>query len=432
MSGPASRWPGSLHARLLLAVLGTIVALQALSLLSLGAWRGWQARVLANGLIVEELRHERARLLALPATARAAALLGRERAAYGWRLVASGEPAVPVHDSDLDDLVRAAAQAGLPRPVATQRDGRPALRVALDGGQDLMIVFRDELPTTRPSGAELLAWLAAVALLVGMAAWRLVSQLTRPLRDAAAAARAMTADLDREPLPEQGPEEVRTLTRTLNALQHEVRRQLRARASLLAAVTHDLKAPLTRMKLRSSALEDAELRRRLEHDLDLMDALVEQGLAYARSERLQETRVAVDLDALLDNLAEQARDLGQDCRYAGPGVVTLVAAPRALQRLLQNLVDNALRYAGSAEIELDERADGVEIRVLDRGPGVAGGDLERMFEPFVRGAAARGDDGGSGLGLAIARNLARAHGGELALEPRDGGGLVARVRLPRA
>nr|WP_242478637.1 sensor histidine kinase [Rubrivivax gelatinosus] len=162
-----------------------------------------------------------------------------------------------------------------------------------------------------------------------------------------------------------------------------------------------------------------------------MDALVEQGLAYARSERLQETRVAVDLDALLDNIAEQARDLGQDCRYAGAGAVTLVAAPRALQRLLQNLVDNALRYAGSAEIELAERADGVEIRVLDRGPGVAGGDLERMFEPFVRGAAARGDDGGSGLGLAIARNLARAHGGELALEPRDGGGLMARVRLPR-
>lgn len=109
-----------------------------------------------------------------------------------------------------------------------------------------------------------------------------------------------------------------------------------------------------------------------------------------------------------------------------------MAAPRALQRLVQNLVDNALRYAGGAEIELDERPDGVEIRVLDRGPGVPDVELQRMFDPFVRGAAARGDDGGSGLGLAIARNLARAHGGELVLEARDGGGLVARVRLPRA
>ncbi len=333
--------------------------------------------------------------------------------------------------TELQTLARAVAQGGR-GALAVRWQGQPALRVRLDQDQDLVLLFFQPLPSTRPTLGAALGYVALLSLLVGTVAWWAVSLVTAPLRRVTNAAQALTANLQQQPLPEEGSHEVRALAYSLNALQREVLRQLRARTGILAAVTHDLKSPLTRMKLRVSLLPDADLRRRMEQDLDDMDALVDEGLAYVRSEQLHEPLVPVDLMALLDNLVEQAVDLGQQCSVSGRVSAPLIAAPRALQRLLQNLLDNAVRYGGSAEIEMMESVDGVVVTVSDRGPGLPEEDLARMFEPFVRGDNSRGRDlGGTGLGLAIARNIAQAHGANLVLLNRTGGGLMARLQFPR-
>jgi signal transduction histidine kinase len=162
-----------------------------------------------------------------------------------------------------------------------------------------------------------------------------------------------------------------------------------------------------------------------------MASLVAEGLAFAGSETLREPRVRVDLNAVIENVLEPMIDLGHDCRYSPVALPPVMAAPQTLARLVQNLVDNALRYGGSAEVHAQVADGEAGIDVADRGPGLPQAELERMFEPFVRGDASRGRDlGGTGLGLAIARNIAQAHGGRVWLEPRNGGGLVARLRWP--
>jgi len=217
----------------------------------------------------------------------------------------------------------------------------------------------------------------------------------------------------------------------LNVLREQVQRQLQARTQILAAVSHDLKTPITRMQLRVAALPHGHERRRLQADLDAMAALVAEGLEFAGSESLREPFVSVDLNAVIENLLEPLIDLGHDCHYPPSALPPVKAAPQALSRCLQNLVDNALRYGGSVEVLAHVGPDEAAVDVADRGPGLPAADLERMFEPFLRGDASRGRDlGGTGLGLSIARNLAQAHGGRLWLEPRPGGGLVARLRWP--
>lgn len=423
--------PVSLHARLLAIVLLTIVVLQVVSLASVGAWRGWQVRELANGLIVSDLQHQLTRLQGLAAPERPGALQHQERGDYGWQLVAATRFLPEDADTELQTLARAAVQRGVQGAHAVRWQSQPALRVRLDQNQDLLMCFVQPLPSTRPSLGAALSYVALLGLLVGAIAWWAVSLVTAPLLRVTRAAQALTANLQQPALPEEGSHEVRALAQSINALQSEVLRQLRARTGILAVVTHDLKSPLTRMKLRTSLLTDPDFRRRLEQDLDAMDALVDEGLAYARSEQLHESLVPVDLMALIDNLVDQAVDMGHRCSVSGCVQSPLMAAPRALQRLLQNLLDNALRYGGSAEIELTEDADGVVVTVSDRGPGLAEADLERMFEPFVRGDNSRGRDlGGTGLGLAIARNIAQAHRANLVLRNRVGGGLMARLQFP--
>ena len=168
--------------------------------------------------------------------------------------------------------------------------------------------------------------------------------------------------------------------------------------------------------------------------MDVMDGLINEGLEFARSAQLREELLTLDLAALLESLVEQALDLGQECTFHPPEhPVPVRAAPRALTRWVQNLLDNALRYGGSADVSLHAGNDGVEVRIADRGPGLAKADLERMFEPFVRGEKSRGrDSGGTGLGLAIARNIAHSLGGRTWLSARPGGGVVAHMWLPPA
>lgn len=426
------RPPLSLRARLLLILLLALLAVQVLSMGAVGWSRGQGARHLVNGLIARDVLQVHDTLQALSADGRAAALQALARADYRWQLLPAADtlPAEPA--TRLQDLVQRVdgERPGLGvRAVRWQAE--PALRLRLADGQDLVVVLTRGLPASTPPAGLALAWLAAVTLAVAGVAWLAVTLATRPLAQAADAARAMAANLDSPPMPEQGPPELAGLARAMNALQQQVQRQLAARTRILAAVSHDLKTPITRLQLRAASLPEGAERQRLEHDLDAMSALVDEGLAYARSEQLHEARSPVDLNALLENIVEQAQDMGQDCRYVAQPLAPLTVAPRALARLLQNLVDNAIRYGGQAEIEVQPLGDEIELRVGDRGPGLPTADLERLFEPFVRGDPSRArDSGGTGLGLAIARNIAQSLGGRLWLEPRPGGGLLARLRLP--
>jgi protein-histidine pros-kinase len=423
----------SLRWRVLLVLLLALLAVQLLSFAAVGWLRGLDARHLANALIAGDLVRVHTQLQATPADQRTPLMGLLDRAGYRWALaartaVSSNAP----HDAQLADLVRAVVQVrpGTP-PRATVWQLWPALRWELDASTDLVVYFPDGLGTSRPSGLAALVYVLAVTAAVTLVAWLAVSLATRPLASAAAAARRMSLSLPGPALDERGPPEVRELARALNLLREEVRQQLQARTQILAAVSHDLKTPITRMQLRVAALPDGSARSRLQGDLDAMAALVAEGLAFAGSETLREPFVSVDLNAVIENLLEPLIDLGHECHYRPSALPPVKAAPQALSRLLQNLVDNALRYGDSVDVQAHVHFGEAGIDVADRGPGLPTADLERMFQPFLRGDASRGRDlGGTGLGLSIARNLAQAHGGRLWLEPRPGGGLVARLRWP--
>ena len=333
---------------------------------------------------------------------------------------------LPVADVVRDAL---ATQTGV-QPVLVDSD--PGLVITLDASHAVLVRLPVRPPFSPPPLAVVGGYVAFVTLCVMLAAWFAVRLTTRPLGRFAAASQRLASDLDAPPLSEHGPSEVAHASRAFNAMQIALQKNLRERTRILASISHDLKTPLTRLRLRVAALSPAHERDRAEADIDAMDALVQEGLDYARSERVEEARVPSDLNAMVDTLAEQAEDLGHAVTLHGRLVAPVTCAPRAIQRALQNLVDNALKYGGEVEIELSQDDRGATIRIQDRGPGIPEALLERVFEPFYRIEDSRNrQTGGTGLGLSIARNLVHGQGGRLRLENRDGGGLAAVVFLPR-
>ncbi|MET0717475.1 MAG: HAMP domain-containing sensor histidine kinase [Pseudoxanthomonas sp.] len=220
-----------------------------------------------------------------------------------------------------------------------------------------------------------------------------------------------------------------------NAMQDRIGRHLKERLQILAAISHDLQTPITRIKLRIEAMDDSPERDKLVDDLDEMQHLVRDGVAYARSAHgAAEPALRIDLHAFLDSLVYDYQDSGRQVALSGRVDAPLTTRPRALRRVIGNLVDNAIKYAGAAEIEASASENGsVSISVLDRGPGIAEDELEAVLQPFYRLEASRNrDSGGAGLGLAIAQQLALAIGGTLSLSNREGGGLRAMLTLPPA
>lgn len=266
----------------------------------------------------------------------------------------------------------------------------------------------------------------------GVAGWAL-RKVTRPLASLADAASGLARDLNRRPLPETGPLEVARVAEAFNAMQRDLKRLLETRAQALAGVSHDLRMPLTRLRLRIERLPEGELRARIGDDLAEMDAMIGSTLDYLRAGSDAEKPVRLNLDALLEGVAEDMQALGARVRIEGSAGAPILAQPQALRRCLANLLDNAFRYGGAGiDVRVVDSASGVEIRVEDRGPGIAEADRERVFEPYVRLESSRAKHtGGTGLGLAIARAIARAGGGDIRLEAREGGGLSAVLYFAR-
>jgi signal transduction histidine kinase len=291
--------------------------------------------------------------------------------------------------------------------------------------------------TALPDMPDALPWRLVVSLgvlLVAMLALSFVAVrwIVRPLKRLSQAADALGQDLDQPPLPEDGPREVKQAARAFNTMQRRLSGFIHDRTRMLTALSHDLKTPLTRMRLRAELLDDDEQRSRFESDLKEMEAMVTQTLEFMRGLGRHEPRAAVDLNAMLAALQDDNRVMGRELRIEGRAHAPYVGAASLLKRCLANLIDNALAYGGSATVRVDDRDDHVALHVLDHGPGIAEAQLEQVFEPFFRIEASRGRaTGGSGLGLGIARNIARAHGGDVLLHNRPQGGLEAVLALPR-
>ncbi|WP_270937363.1 ATP-binding protein [Falsiroseomonas oryzae] len=326
-----------------------------------------------------------------------------------------------------------------PRDVIVSGSSRPGVMLASFRFQDHgWLNLRIEMPPPRPWHSE--TFLAAFVLMTlaaaGLTLWA-VRRLTRPVRDLAAAADRLGRDVNAPPLPENGPSEVATAARAFNTMAERIRRFVGDRTQMVAAIGHDLKTPITRLKLRAELLDDDEQRAKILSDLEEMEAMIGATLAFARDDAAAEPSVPLDLAALCRTVLDEAADANPDLpeaafAYAGPEHLTVRARPVALKRALANLVGNALAYGNAARLELAQAAPGqLRIAIDDDGPGVPESELEAVFQPFRRLEASRNrETGGTGLGLTIARNILRAHGGDVVLRNRPEGGLRAVVTLP--
>ncbi len=427
-------WPRTLAGRITLLLIG------GLTLLHLGsiavherALHGAEAGARVERL-AERLSAAAAAIAPLPEASRDAAAHGLSLPGVElhWDRVAplpDGAPPAP--------LAVAAARIGAGARLAWDPKSEPGHRVvgALPLGNEGWLTFSASWIGPLGAPAETgntLASMAAMALGIALASVLVVRWITRPLRRLADAADGIGRDLRARPLPEDGPEEVRHAALAFNAMQGRIRHLVEDRTEALAAMSHDLRTPLSRLKLRAGFLPEGEDRARMEADIAEMAAMVERTLDYIREGRDAEPARPADLSAILQTLASDAADIGHDVAYEGPSRVVLPLRRVAAKRALSNLVDNAIAH-GAPPVRLLVRDEGarVVVEVTDAGPGIAPAERGRALAPFGQLDAARGK-GGSGLGLAIAARFAEASGGALDLDTATSGGLLARMILPRA
>ncbi|TNH20282.1 HAMP domain-containing protein [Halomonas sp. BL6] len=275
--------------------------------------------------------------------------------------------------------------------------------------------------------------LAGIVVLLTVLALSLlgITSVTRPLARLSRAARQLGDDLDSPPLKESGPKEVAATAVAFNRMQRRIREQVEERERLFSAISHDLKTPITRMRLRAEMLDDPIQRERFCASLDELSKLVKGALASVKGLDLHEEPQPTDLYALTIELAEALRLQGGDVQVAGQ-VALLTVKPLAMKRCLANLLENAVFYGQRTRVTLEEQSGVVRLHIHDSGPGIPKDQLGRVFSPFVRLEVSRSrHTGGSGLGLGIARHIARAHGGDITLANHPVGGLLATLTLPR-
>jgi signal transduction histidine kinase len=275
------------------------------------------------------------------------------------------------------------------------------------------------------------AALVITVLIFAFVALFVARRISRPLRDLAKSAERVGRGEELDMLREEGPEDVRSTVAAFNRMQVRLRRFLEDRTRMLAAIGHDLRTPITSLRLRTEFIPDAETRDKFNSTLDEMQGMAEAALSLSQSEASSEPTRAVDLDALIESLCDDLADLGWNVQFHPDGRFPYPCRPASLRRALRNIIENAVRYGERANVQLRSLDDSVEILVEDEGPGIPEVDRERVFEPFVRLEASRNrDTGGVGLGLAIARSIVRHHGGDIVLSERTPAGLSVHIRMP--
>ena len=259
-----------------------------------------------------------------------------------------------------------------------------------------------------------------------------VRRVTRPLVVLGEAAEALGRDISRPPLIDnKGPKEVQRAAQAFNTMQTRITHYIQDRERFLAAVSHDLKTPITRLRLRAELLDDETLRNNIQHDLDDMETMTVATLNYIRGEQQREERKPVDVMALLESLQDDRQAMGHNVNVSGSAKPYL-AQPMALRRCVENIIDNAIKYGKAANVMIEDTEQQLVIRICDDGPGIPEQQLDEVFKPFHRLEESRNrETGGVGLGLSIARTIARSHGGEITLRNHPDGGLEVTLRLPR-
>ena len=325
-------------------------------------------------------------------------------------------------------------QLGPATQITLNRNGVGGAWVSFPIDQEKFWVY---LPRSRFERNEPLRWIGWAVLVLVLAlggAYFIVSRINRPLRELTGASAQMGKGATPQPVSETGPSEINTLARAFNQMAADLKRLDDERALLLAGVSHDLRTPLSRIRLGLEMMDDKgddTLRAGLVQDIEDIDAAIGQFLDFARLRDAEEAVAGTDLNAMIENVVSRYARAGKPVRAKLGAVPPQAVRPRAMQRLLANLIDNALRHGGAEEVEVATAMDDarVVIEVLDRGPGIPADAAERMLQPFTRLDTARSGSG-TGLGLAIVDRIARMHGGIVKLLAREGGGLRARVELP--
>jgi signal transduction histidine kinase len=280
-------------------------------------------------------------------------------------------------------------------------------------------------------GYVLPIFLSSLVLVATVIAFWTARRLAAPIRQFARAAERLGVDLTAPPLAVRGPQELRTTIVAFNRMQDRLRRFLEDRTQMLAAISHDLRAPLARLRLRAELVADGEQQRKMFDDLEDMNAMIDSTLAFARDDSRQEPRRLVDLGVLVGDVCEDVADAGGNASYSAARGIDVRCRPTLIRRAVANLVDNAIKYGHAARVRIVRDSDRVVIVVDDDGPGIPPEEQEKVFAPFYRLDAARDPSkAGVGLGLSIARTVAREHGGDVTLKNRDGAGLSALIELP--
>jgi len=444
MTGPRL-WPRSLAGRTALVLLLGLAAVQGLGLVAHAMDRGDMQRLVDGRDFAARLVAAYRTVTAAPPEAWAATAQALDPAVG---VTASIAPGVPQEGMDptppeVQRNIRPYLNwSSLPQPLRPKEtfmrsSGDQSMVVSAHLPDDRWLVMRGGFPPSRPwaSPSFIWAWLGMTLAAAALTLWA-VRRLTAPVRLLGAAAERLGRDVNAPALPEDGPAEVAVAAAAFNTMAARIRRFVADRTFLLTAIGHDLRTPITRLKLRAEWIDDEEQRRKTLADLDELESMVSATLAFGRDVAGTEPAVPMDLAVLLRTVLDEAADARPGSAdllaYAGPEHLAIQARPVALKRALANLVGNALAYGGSARIVLCPPARGdVTVYVEDAGPGIPPGELDRVFEPFHRLEGSRNrETGGTGLGLPITRNILRAHGGDVTLANLSGGGVRATVTLP--
>jgi signal transduction histidine kinase len=341
-------------------------------------------------------------------------------------------PGYQVSVTPTTDLKKAALTLSRPGAEAFERGGQQFdVSVGVPGGDTLLFRLAQG-QRVAPLPRSLLFNLLLLAVLIAIALYAVTRGITRPLSALARAAEAVGRDLRQPPLIERGSREVRDAARAFNTMQERMQRHIDSRTRVLAAMSHDLKTPLTRLRLRMATLDDTDLQARVERDLDEMENMVRGALALLRGLNDDEPAEAVDINQLLATLQGEFAEMGAPFQVQGRARLLYAGKPMALKRCLTNLISNATKFGGGVSVQVED-GSAVLIHIRDQGPGIPPEHLARVFEPFYRVESSRNrDTGGTGLGLCIARDIAQAHGGALTLTNLPQRGLQATLTLPRS